>query len=523
MQKKLSLFRTAASLALSASLLVLPAGALFGNSPMTVSAHAGEGVSGNDGITDGGDVSVSAPEPVPGCVCESRCGKYEYRPDCPICGTDYEKCAYKEPAVKITITAPTGWYMDGRSAKVRFSVEDILNTGNLAVKSVKAKVGQNGSYQDVSKDMYLEISENCLVYVLATDAHDRSYERSRSIRCFDTTKPVLNAAVSDGLLTIQALDHESGVEAVYVNGYKFKDVEGGTLNIRLSQFDAGYEYFAISAMDAAGNMSEVYKTENPYYKDPESDDDSNPAAQLPVNAQATRPSSAAAAVTSRTRTDASGNITSRTSAGTGKQAEQEPPGAEGKEFYTIEAASGKVFYLIIDRGGDKEKSYFLTEITERDLLNVTTDNSETLPKNSAALESLIPIEEKSVPNDSMDSGGDTYEVPVTAEAAAPEEGPGQAEDADGTEESGADEPKEAADGNPLMGYLAIGILCAAVIGTAYYFKTAKRNQDGDFVEDEDEYQEDEGEDGDGGYASEEYDAETDFFDSDDMEETNLED
>lgn len=28
--------------------------------------------------------------------------------------------------------------------------------------------------------------------------------------------------------------------------------------------------------------------------------------------------------------------------------------------------------------------YFLTEITENDLLNTTSDNSETLPKNSAA-------------------------------------------------------------------------------------------------------------------------------------------
>ena len=220
-------------------------------------------------------------------------------------------------------------------------------------------------------------------------------------------------------------------------------------------------------------------------------------------------------MTSRTTTDAGGNVTSRTSAGAGKQEGQESPGAEGKEFYTIEAASGKVFYLIIDRGGDGEKSYFLTEITERDLLNVTTDNSETLPKNSAALDSQIPTEENTV----LDDGADMREAAAIAETPAPEEGPGQEEDADGTAESDADDPEEAASGNPLMGYLAMGILCAAVIGVAYYFKVAKRNQDGDFVEDEDEDQEDEGEDGDGGYASEEDDAESDFFDAEDMEET----
>lgn len=77
---------------------------------------------------------------------------------------------------------------------------------------------------------------------------------------FDTTKPTLNAAVSDGLLSIQVHDTDSGAKAVYVNGYEFTDLTNGTLNIRLQQFDAGYEYFTISAMDNAGNMSEVYKT-----------------------------------------------------------------------------------------------------------------------------------------------------------------------------------------------------------------------------------------------------------------------
>ena len=82
------------------------------------------------------------------------------------------------------------------------------------------------------------------------------------------TKPTLNAAVSDGLLSVQVHDTDSGAKAVYVNGYEFTDLTNGTLNIRLQQFDAGYEYFTISAMDNAGNMSEVYKTKNPYYKDP---------------------------------------------------------------------------------------------------------------------------------------------------------------------------------------------------------------------------------------------------------------
>ena len=68
-------------------------------------------------------------------------------------------------------------------------------------------------------------------------------------------------------------------------------------------------------MDNAGNMSEVYKTANPYYTDPEKEDsgEKNPAEQLPVNAQATKPSSATAQVTEHTKTDSDGNTVSELS------------------------------------------------------------------------------------------------------------------------------------------------------------------------------------------------------------------
>lgn len=220
-------------------------------------------------------------------------------------------------------------------------------------------------------------------------------------------KQLAHAAVSDGLLSIQVHDTDSGAKAVYVNGYEFTELTGGTLNIRLQQFDAGYEYFTIYAMDNAGNMSEIYKTKNPYYKDPADTSDKNPAEQLPESAKPTKPGSATGTVTEHTKTDSNGNTTSQSSspAEQKKQAMKEADAAEkaesgktesteksgqGKEFYTIQTATDKVFYLVIDRDGEEEKVYFLTEITENDLLNATSDNSETLPKNSAALESAIP-------------------------------------------------------------------------------------------------------------------------------------
>ena len=545
MQRKLSI-RIIASLILSVMLFALPVGAFIANSSTAVSVYAEESVTGNEAGTtddssssadasdsestdngsseDGTDTSVEnptggdnsdagdgsntgdstsenesgdgetgeddptptpepTPEPEPECICEHKCSQYDYNKDCPVCSQNFKDCEYKEPSVKITINTPSGWYSSGTSAKVTFKVEDILDTGNFAIKSVKAKIGQNGSYNDVTEDMFLEISENCTVYVLVTDANDKSYERSRSIKCFDTSKPTLNAAVSDGLLTIQASDNDSGVKVIYVNGYEFTDVTNGTVNIRLSQFDAGYEYFTITAMDNAGNVSEVYKTKNPYYKDPNSDDDSNPA--------------------EHTTTDSNGNTTSTTTSTNSspeaqKKAEFAKADAEeaalsdgengedmnlGKEFYTIEAASGKVFYLIIDRDGQEEMVYFLTEITENDLLNVTTDNSETLPKNSAALESQIPVTESALPNNNTDID-DTHEVETPTET--PEE-PQETE----PEEPAEEEPEEPVKSNPLLGYIIMAIFGGGVIGAAYYFKVIKKKQDGDFVEDEDEEAEEE--------------------------------
>ena len=458
----------------------------------TESNTGSETENGTEGETGGGTVSGNdVPEPV--CACEKKCGAYDFDKDCEVCAADYKDCEYKTPNVVIHINSPGGWYNE--KAAVTFSVSDTAHTGNFETAKIQAKVGQNGSWTDVTEDKKLEISENCTIYVQVTDQKGNTYERSRAVRCFDTTKPTLNAAVSDGLLSVQVHDTDSGAKAVYVNGYEFTELTNGTLNIRLQQFDAGYEYFTISAMDNAGNMSEVYKTKNPYYKDPADESDENPAKQLPASAEATKPGNATATVTEHTRTDSDGNTISQTPEEQKKEefakadaAEKaESGGAEkeqseqGKEFYTIQTASDKVFYLIIDRDGEEEMVYFLTEITENDLLNATSDNSETLPNNSAALESAIPTEEGALPNNNGEMPEDTQQVEETEDVE-------DTEDVEGTEET---EPEEkAAEPNPVISYILMGALAIAFIGGAYYFKVVRKKKE-DFIEDEDEDEEDE--------------------------------
>lgn len=535
MKKKLSV-RAAASLLLSALLFCMPIGALMANSGNTVDAYAEESSTGgeteestgtegsgeaeestetepgdsggeSEGETEGGTVSGNE-IPKPECTCKEKCIQYSYDKDCEVCKEDYTQCEYVNPNVKITISTPSGWHND--TTKVHISIEDVAHSGNFTIKTVQAKIAQNGSWTDITEDMYVEISENTTVYVLVTDQRGKTYEKNRYIKCFDFTKPTLNAAVSDGLLSVQAHDTDSGIKAVYVNGYEFTELTNGVLNIRLQQFDAGYQYFTISAMDNAGNMSEVYKTVNPYYTDPEKEDSSekNPAEQLPVSAEATKPSSATAQVTEHTKTDSDGNTVSEMSpAEQKKQAMAEAAASEkkeesgekeksetGKEFYTIQTASEKVFYLIIDRDGEEEMVYFLTEVTENDLLNVTADNSETLPKNSTALESAIPVTEGALPN----NNGEQETEELTEE---PTE--------DGEENTEEPEPEpEKTEENPMATYIILGIVAVAAIGGGYYFKVVRKKKE-EFL-DEDDEEEDEEEEYDD--EEEEKDSEDDFFD-----------
>lgn len=533
MKKKLSV-RAVASLLLSALLFCMPIGAFIANSGNTVDAYAEESSTegeteestgteentetgedeagetesesgGSNEETEGGTVSGNE-VPKPECTCKEKCTQYSYDKDCEVCKGDYSLCEYVNPNVKITISTPSGWHND--TTKVHISIEDVVHSGNFTIKTVQAKIAQNGSWTDITEDMYVEISENTTVYVLVTDQRGKTYEKNRYIKCFDFTKPTLNAAVSDGLLSVQAHDTDSGIKAVYVNGYEFTELTNGVLNIRLQQFDAGYQYFTISAMDNAGNMSEVYKTANPYYTDPEKEDSSekNPAEQLPVNAQATKPSSATAQVTEHTKTDSDGNTVSELSpAEQKKQAMAEAAASEkkeesgekeksetGKEFYTIQTASEKVFYLIIDRDGEEEMVYFLTEVTENDLLNVTADNSETLPKNSAALESAIPVAEGALPNN---NGEQETEEELTEEP-----------DGDGEENTEEPEPEpEKAEENPMATYIILGVVAVIAIGGGYYFKVVRKKKE-EFLDEDDEEDEEYDDE------EEEKDSEDDFFD-----------
>ena len=153
-------------------------------------------------------------------------------------------------------------------------------------------------------------------------------------------------------------------------------------------------------MDNAGNMSDVYTIKNPYYKDStakkeNSSGEETPA--LPENVLPTGSTDAKATVKDYTNTanstgkqDTSGTFSKKenktvSSGGT----VTENTVKEGKEFYTIKTDNEKIFYLVIDNTKGTDNVYFLTEISENDLLNVTGTDYETLGQDMAVADGAL--------------------------------------------------------------------------------------------------------------------------------------
>lgn len=260
-------------------------------------------------------------------------------------------------------------------------------------------------------------------------------------------KPTLNAAISDKALTVNA-QSEKGISAIYINGYKFANSGNGNLKIKLTQFDAGYEKFYIYAEDTEGVASDIYEVENPYF-DTDPKDDNNPAAELPVDASPTDP------------TDAEGNVV-------------EHLYHSGREFYTIETINGKTFYLIVDMLSDEEKVYFLTEISERDLLNATSDTTETLPRNSAIPEEGIPEEGIVITNNnaSQSTMETVFGKPEVKEPEVPEK-KGFSFGIGNTEATMEGEIKT---GSSAVVYILMGVIGVVVIIIVTISKKKKRNK-----------------------------------------------
>ena len=376
--------------------------------------------------------------------------------------------AQEAAAPAISIEKPEGW-KQGETA-VAVSVDASQMGEGFTVAKIEAKAGEDGSWQDVTASGSITISGNQTVYVRVTDGEGTVYEQNRSIRCYDTEKPTLSASLTDGVLTIQGNDSVSGISAVTVNGTSYTELQEGKLSVQLTQKDFTTKQIEITATDGAGNVSEKYVIQNPYYEwavrqaqrqnaENGNMNTSDPSTQaeettspLPQDAQASQPAEARGTVDERVVTGIEEELGQ-----TGETAETITQTATDgtREFYTISTKSGKIFYLVIDNSKSQDNVYFLTEVSEKDLMNFTLSDTVTLPEADTVYAEPEPTEPE----------------PTTE----PE-----------TEEPETEEVQMPEDKSPVGSYILIGLIAAGALGVGYYFKVYKPKHEYD---DEDEYEE----------------------------------
>lgn len=356
------------------------------------------------------------------------------------------------------------WY-NSHYAIAHVLVSDLSNSG-WEPKSISAKIGKDGNWIDITADKTVVLSENVSLYVSIKDAEGNIYDKSVKITCFDYEAPELNAAISDGVLSVQPVDDLSGIDSIYVNGYQFTSdsfIRGG-LSIRLQQFDASYPYFLVQAIDKAGNLSKVYKFENPYCLNPNAESDYNPAEQLPISALPSNVSSATGEVLDHVETDLEGEALPITHTSD-----------VGRSFYTIQTESGKIFYLIVSRDGQEEQVHFLTDIDENDLLNTLDENSDVLPMNSAAttnqtntnnVKNTTTTTTTGTVASSTANNGESVQLDMTPDDLAEEEAASEAEQAEKDAAASSDSTSNL--------IIIIGLVIFGIV--AYFLKVKKPKQ-----------------------------------------------
>ena len=377
----------------------------------------------------------------------------------------------------ITIEKPDGWKQG--ETTVSITVDASHMPEGFTVSKIEAKAGKDGSWQDVTGSGSISITGNQTVYVRVTDGEGKVYEQNRSIKCYDTEKPTLSASLTDGVLTIQGNDTVSGISAITVNGTTYTDLTDGKLRVQLTQKDFTTKQIEITATDGAGNTSEKYVLQNPYYEWAKKQAEKQKASSDSNGAMATTTSADATGTEETTTsplpqeaqasepTDAKGTVDERTVTGIEEQLAQEGETAdtvtktatEGtKEFYTISTKSGKIFYLIIDNSKSQDNVYFLTEVSEKDLMNFTLSDSVTLPE----VDTVYAEPEKQMEE----------EKPETTD----------------TEEKEKEEVQMPEDKSPVGTYLLIALVAVGAAAGGYYLKVYKPKHEYD---DEDEMEDDE--------------------------------
>lgn len=327
-----------------------------------------------------------------------------------------------ESPYKVTFGIPKGWInADATNIKIR-----VADKQNLGWRKVEVKIKGN-DWLDVSEKFIevqddkidMEVSDNSRLIVRVTDPSGNEYKEEADIACFDRSAPTVTAGINDLLLHVEALDKQSGVAGIQVNGLLFTTLENGILNVRIEEVLIQYEKLAVRAFDYAGNFSEAVMLDNPYFIAPlpEATPTLAPTATPEPTAtpkptkkpskgsgdSATSMPTATASPVILPTTDPAAQVTATPAPITTTEYITLGPGmpfkAKGnmntldmlysahtnKQFITVQTRNGETFFLVIDYDrpidADAElyETYFLNLVDERDLLALVSQDELPTP------------------------------------------------------------------------------------------------------------------------------------------------
>lgn len=320
---------------------------------------------------------------------------------------------------------PQGWQNHEYTAQVK--VEDYViwdkdnNEIPVTYKSVEYAI-DDGKYVDITDTMVVTIDKNCHLKLRAIYEDGGCAFNECDIENFDLERPTIDARLDGEMMYLTAADEISGVKKITVNGQDYTDLKDGQMCTCIKDYEQTDEYIEISSTDVAGNVSKGFKIKNPYFVGEVQSGQEDKSLDNPDSVEPTDPTKARGTVTDDFVTNE-------------------------REFFTVDA-SGKTFYLIVDRSQSTENVYLLTEAGCNDLLNFTDYNG-------------VDVQNGDVP---------MYEIPsnrIEKVESKPE--------TEETEEEPTEEPKEEnKTGSP--SWLVI-ILIAAVFGGGYYFIKVKKTKE----------------------------------------------
>ncbi len=341
----------------------------------------------------------------------------------------------------VYIDLPQGWQNKAVTLPLK-STDAVVYTDHGDTYTSQAKLYyaafDDEGYKDITNMQGVIIDHNCTLKIKAIYDDGNCVYNSYEIKNFDLEAPVVTATIDGEILYLVATDQISGVKDICVNGKAFTELGSGQMAINIKDLQEDQEYIDIHADDMAGNMSKQYKLKNPYYVGQIEAGQEDKSFDNPDSIEATDPTRARGTVSDNTVTY----------------------GDDGtREFYTV-TASGKTFYLIVDKTMNQDNVYLLTEAGVNDLLNFVDYNG-------------VDVQNGDVP---------MYEIPVTKPSIEPE----IIEEEHEEEPEKEERTRKPNAGNPASMFVLVVIACIGAV--AYHLlKNKKRREDLEEAEEMDSY------------------------------------